>query len=97
MILYFGLEKRYCGSMAEQLTRNEQVVSSILTSSSRKGRAFGRGLLFYHRGKNMELVIRRAEAAERLYTGPGFIYADSREIYYADTGWTKFELYEHAL
>ena len=25
---------RYCGSMAEQLIRNEQVVSSILTSSS---------------------------------------------------------------
>ena len=26
----------YCGSMAEQLTRNEQVVGSIPTSSSRK-------------------------------------------------------------
>lgn len=26
---------RYCGSMAEQLIRNEQVVSSILTSSSK--------------------------------------------------------------
>ena len=29
--------KCYCGSMAEQLIRNEQVVSSILTSSSKKG------------------------------------------------------------
>lgn len=27
---------RYCGSMAEQLIRNEQVVSSILTSSSKQ-------------------------------------------------------------
>ncbi len=30
--------KCYCGSMAEQLIRNEQVVSSILTSSSKKDR-----------------------------------------------------------
>ena len=27
--------KCYCGSMAEQLIRNEQVVSSILTTSSK--------------------------------------------------------------
>ena len=30
----------YCGSMAEQLIRNEQVVSSILTSSSKKALAY---------------------------------------------------------
>ena len=44
-----GEENRigYCGSMAERLTRNEQVVSSILTSSSKKiGLAFGEAYLF---------------------------------------------------
>lgn len=32
--IFHVFKLRYCGSMAERLTRNEQVVSSILTSSS---------------------------------------------------------------
>lgn len=35
--------------------------------------------------------------AEKLYTGLGFVYVDSREMYYADTGWTKYDLYEYCL
>ena len=33
------LNNRFCGSMAEQLIRNEQVVSSILTRSSKNHRS----------------------------------------------------------
>ena len=39
----------YCGSMVEQFTRNEQVVSSILTSSSTAEPAVYKGLrVFYN-------------------------------------------------
>ena len=35
--------------------------------------------------------------AKRLYTGLGFKYMDTLKMYYEDTGWTDYELYEYAL
>ncbi len=35
--------------------------------------------------------------AERLYTQMGFQYMDTLQMYYEDTGWTDYELYEYVL
>lgn len=35
--------------------------------------------------------------AAKLYTGMGFKYIDTVQMYYEDTGWTDFELYEYRL
>ena len=35
--------------------------------------------------------------AEKLYTGLGFVYVDSREVFYPDTGRIRYDLYEYAL
>lgn len=35
--------------------------------------------------------------AERLYTGLGFKYMKTLKMYYEDTGWTDYELYEYVL
>ena len=35
--------------------------------------------------------------AEKLYTGLGFKYMDTLRMYYEDTGWTDYELYEYVL
>lgn len=35
--------------------------------------------------------------AERLYTGLGFKYMDTLQMYYDDTGWTDYKLYEYVL
>lgn len=35
--------------------------------------------------------------AEKLYTGLGFRYMDTLQMYYEDTGWTDYEVYEYVL
>lgn len=35
--------------------------------------------------------------AERLYTGAGFQYVDTLSMYYEDTGWTNFKLFEYRI
>ncbi len=35
--------------------------------------------------------------AVKLYTGIGFKYMDTLQMYYEDTGWTDYELYEYVL
>lgn len=35
--------------------------------------------------------------AEKLYTGIGFKYMDTLQMYYEDTGWTDYKLYEYVL
>ena len=35
--------------------------------------------------------------AEKLYTGLGFKYMDTLNMYYEDTGWTDYKLYEYVL
>lgn len=36
-------------------------------------------------------------AAERLYTKMGFKYVQEKDMFYEDTGWTKFIMYELVL
>lgn len=42
-------------------------------------------------------VLKGNVPAEKLYTGLGFRYMDTLQMYYEDTGWTDYELYEYAL
>ena len=35
--------------------------------------------------------------AERLYTGIGFQYVDALKMYYEDTGWAQYKLFEYPL
>lgn len=42
-------------------------------------------------------VLRGNIPAERLYSGMGFRYIDTLRMYYEDTGWTDYELYEYVL
>ena len=42
-------------------------------------------------------VLRGNVPAERLYTFMGFQYIDTVSMFYEDTGWTDFELYEYRL
>ena len=40
-------------------------------------------------------VLKGNLPAERLYRGRGFCYVDTFRMYYDDTGWMDFELYEY--
>lgn len=42
-------------------------------------------------------VLKGNLPAERLYTGIGFRYIDTIPMYYEDTGWTDYLLYEYLL
>lgn len=42
-------------------------------------------------------VLRGNVPAEKLYTQMGFQYMDTLQMYYEDTGWTDYELYEYVL
>ena len=42
-------------------------------------------------------VLRGNAAAKRLYLGTGFRYVHTLPMFYEDTGWTEFDLYEYPL
>ena len=42
-------------------------------------------------------VLKGNVPAEKLYTGAGFQYQGTLQMYYEDTGWTDYELYEYVL
>ena len=42
-------------------------------------------------------VLEGNTPAERLYTGFGFRYMATLKMYYEDTGWTNFMLYEYVI
>lgn len=42
-------------------------------------------------------VLKGNVPAEKLYEGLGFKYLHMLKMFYPDTGWTEFELYEYAL
>lgn len=46
------------------------------------------------------MMIKQAKwrtPAEKLYTGIGFEYLQTVTLFYEDTGWTEYELYEYRL
>lgn len=40
-------------------------------------------------------ILHGNTAAERLYAGAGFRFVASREMFYEDTGWTEYRMYEY--
>ena len=42
-------------------------------------------------------VLKGNLPAEKLYEGLGFVYLHTLPMFYADTGWTEYELYEYRL
>ena len=42
-------------------------------------------------------ILAKNAAARRLYTGAGFCFVQSKDMFYEDTGTTKYELYELVL
>lgn len=39
-------------------------------------------------------VLGACKSAERLYISCGFQFVEAKEMYYEDTGWTKFKMFE---
>ena len=39
-------------------------------------------------------ILGTNERAERLYTGVGFRFVAAKEMFYEDTGWTEYKMYE---
>jgi ribosomal protein S18 acetylase RimI-like enzyme len=51
-----------------------------------------------HQQKVIRLdVLKGNRHAEKLYSGMGFQYLHTLPMYYEDTGWTDFKLYEYLL
>ena len=42
-------------------------------------------------------VLGACKAAERLYTGCGFRFVEAKEMFYEDTGWTEYKIFESNL
>lgn len=42
-------------------------------------------------------ILGRNHIAEKLYTGAGFEFIEEKLMYYEDTGWTEFRMYEYSL
>ena len=42
-------------------------------------------------------VLKGNLPAEKLYVGLGFTYLHTLKMFYEDTGWTDYELYEYKL
>ena len=39
-------------------------------------------------------ILGSNQAAERLYTKCGFQFVQAKEMFYEDTGWTEYKIYE---
>ena len=39
-------------------------------------------------------VLGACKSAERLYISCGFKFVEAKEMYYEDTGWTEFKMFE---
>lgn len=65
------------------------------------GRAMIEGALDIARAQGMEAVrldvVTDNRPAQRLYAGTGFAFIERVKLYYEDTGWCDFDLYEYAL
>ncbi|MBQ7547098.1 MAG: GNAT family N-acetyltransferase [Clostridia bacterium] len=81
------------------------VIHALGVHPSRTGKGYGRQMVRFvmelarrNRQKVIRLdVLKGNVPAERLYAGMGFRYLHTLPMYYADTGWTDYELYEYVL
>lgn len=81
------------------------VIHALGVAPEKAGTGYGRKMVEFaidtarlNRQKVIRLdVLKGNVPAERLYPGIGFRYLHTLPMYYADTGWTDFELYEYVL
>ena len=81
------------------------VIHALGVDSEKAGKGYGRKMVQFaidtarqSRQKVIRLdVLKGNVPAEKLYSGMGFRYLHTLPMFYEDTGWTDFELYEYAL
>lgn len=92
--------------LQESLDRGEFFVPHALAvSPSGQGKGIGR----YFMGEILKLakaekkkavrldILGTNTAAERLYKGCGFHFVQAKDMFYEDTGWTEYKMYERVL
>lgn len=81
------------------------VIHALGVDPEKAGTGYGKKMVLYaidaarqNRQKAIRLdVLKGNVPAEKLYSGMGFRYLHTMPMYYDDTGWTDFELYEYNL
>ena len=81
------------------------VIHALGILPSERGKGYARQMVKFAidlAGKDKQKVIRLDvlkgnKGAKRLYSGMGFRYLHTLPMFYEDTGWTDFELYEYPL
>ena len=81
------------------------VIHALGIRPSCRGKGYARQMVRFaldYARENQQKVIRldvlkSNQAAKKLYSGMGFRYLHSLPMFYEDTGWTDFELYEYPL
>lgn len=81
------------------------VPHALAVSPFRQGKGIGR----YFKGEILKLakaekkktvrldILGTNTVAERLYTGCGFHFVQAKDLFYEDTGWTEYKMYERVL
>ena len=89
-----------------ECTEDELLVPHALAvSPSQQGKGIGRffmgeilKLAKAEKKKTVRLdILGTNTAAERLYTGCGFRFVQEKNMFYEDTGWTEYKMYERIL
>ncbi len=81
------------------------VIHALGIRPSHRGKGYAKQLVHFavdHARKHQQKVIRidvlkGNKSAKKLYTGMGFRYIHTLPMFYEDTGWTEFDLYEYPL
>lgn len=81
------------------------VIHALGVHPSQMGKGYAREMVRFaiETAKNNDQKVIRLDVlkgnlpAERLYTGLGFEYLHTLPMFYEDTGWTDYELYEYKL
>ena len=106
VILNSACNEGYAGvTWSIECGENEILVPHALAvSPSRQGKGIGRYFmeeilkLAKTEKKKVRLdILGTNTAAERLYTGCGFRFVQAKDMFYEDTGWTEYKMYERVL
>ncbi|MGM0125692.1 hypothetical protein IGI37_003091 [Enterococcus sp. AZ194] len=107
MVLNHACNKEYQEvEWTTEAKNHEVIIVHMLGVHPRfKGKGYAKQMIYqaidYARKNNQKAirldVLEGNIPAENLYTGLGFRYIDSKEMFYEDTGWTNFKLYEYNL
>ena len=107
VILNSACNEGYAGvTWSIECGENEILVPHALAvSPSRQGKGIGRyfmeeilKLAKMEKEKEVRLdILVTNTVAERLYTGCGFRFVQAKDMFYEDTGWTEYKMYERVL